>query len=214
MARSKSWLRSIVRSDGDNWYVAVPGVPGRDRIRRWAQSTMRALTGDPVFIQWFGGKPSASGVNVTVERMLSCAPVIACVKVIAEAIASLPCIVYEKLADGGRRRATELSIFRLLRYFANPEMTAFQAFECAIAWLLLRGNAYFEIERNEFFEPIALWPIPPDRITPRRFRGEIVYDIHLEDEPQKTLPNYLSGVYMRHLIVHQDAQESRWEMRR
>jgi HK97 family phage portal protein len=44
------------------------------------------------------------------------------------------------------------------------------------AWALVWGNGYAEIERNRRGEPVWLWPIMPDRVSPdRQESGELGY---------------------------------------
>ena len=44
--------------------------------------------------------------------------------------------------------------------------------------VLMWGNAYAEIEFNNAGRPIALWPLRPDRVTPRRTPGgELYYEV-------------------------------------
>jgi HK97 family phage portal protein len=50
----------------------------------------------------------------------------------------------------------------------NPEMTALIFRETMQAHVLTWGNGYAEIQRNQAGQPVALWPVTPDRVTPER----------------------------------------------
>src|SRR5204863_304110 len=77
---------------------------------------------------------------------------------------------------------------RILHDQFNPEMTSIVARETLQAHLLTWGNAYAEIQRNGAGDPIALFPITPDRVQPDRGRdGQIVYRVHNNTGPDSLL---------------------------
>ena len=101
--------------------------------------------------------------------------VYACVRVIAETIASLPLGVYEEEA-GGSRKATEHQLYRLLHDEPNPEMTSFVMRETMLTHLLLWGNSYSQIIRSGRNKIIALYPLLPDRMeVDRDSKGKLTY---------------------------------------
>ena len=60
--------------------------------------------------EWFwkslgASRPTASGVTVTDETALRVTAVLSCVKVLAEAISTLPLLLFEREASGDRRPA-------------------------------------------------------------------------------------------------------------
>lgn len=118
---------------------------------------------------WGGGVQSKAGVNVTELNALQSTAVYACVRVLAEAVASLPFLVYRRLPAGGKTRAPEHPLFKILHHRPNPLMTSFELRETLTAHVTLWGNAYAEIERNNANIPIALWPLLPNKM---RVEGE------------------------------------------
>ncbi len=65
----------------------------------------------PAIWQWLtGGEPTAAGELVNEQTALQIVTVYACVRVIAESVASLPLKLYELLASGRRRLLTHCSI--------------------------------------------------------------------------------------------------------
>jgi phage portal protein BeeE len=91
--------------------------------------------------QMLGG----GGGGVSEEGAMRLSAVYACVRVLAETVASLPLVVYERL-DRGKQRATEHGLYRLLHDAPNPLMTSFEWRETLMGHLALWGNAYCEIE--------------------------------------------------------------------
>lgn len=98
------------------------------------------------------------------KTAMQCTAVFACVRILAETIASLPLVVYRRLLGGGKERATDHYLYPLLHDQPNPEMTSFEFRETLMGHLALRGNAYAEIERDNAGWPVALWPLRPDRM--------------------------------------------------
>ena len=95
-----------------------------------------AVSAAPTFS--FGSSFSGKSVNPTTAIQVSA--VYACVRVIAETIASLPLGVYEG-TDEGSRKATEHPLYRLLHDEPNAEMTSFIWRETMLAHLLLYGSS-------------------------------------------------------------------------
>lgn len=126
-----------------------------------------------------GTDNTTSGVPVSPEGALAYATVLACVRVLAEGVAQLPLILYERQARG-RRRANKHPISSLLHTAPNPFMTSFEWREVMMAHLALWGNAFCEIERDGAGRPIALWPLLPGAMTINEQRGgERTYEYEL-----------------------------------
>jgi len=129
-------------------------------------------------VDWFGGgRDTASGVQVSEETATRSIAVLAAIKIISEDVASLPLITYRRLSSGGKERATDHPLFKVLHHQPNPEMTAMQLRETLQAHLGLRGNAFAEIVRDGGGRVRELWPITPTRVARRRIDGELVYDV-------------------------------------
>ena len=102
--------------------------------------------------------------------------VYSCVRILSEAIASLPLNVYRYNEEGGKEKAYDHPLFRLLHDEPNPEMTSFIFRETLMTHLLLWGNAYAQIIRNGKGEVIALYPLMPDRMSvDRDEKGHLYY---------------------------------------
>lgn len=115
--------------------------------------------------------------------------VFACVRIIAETVASLPLNVYERLPDGGKTRAPTHPLYSVLHSYGNDEMTAFSVRELLQTHLCLYGNAFAEIEYDAAGRIRGLWPLRPDRVTPFRTPdGPIAYQVTLPNGQQVILP--------------------------
>jgi len=116
------------------------------------------------------------GKRVTVDNALQLATVWACVRLIAETLASLPLGFYQRNEDGSRTAATRHNLYNLLHNQPNADMTAVVFWEVVVASLLLWGNAYIEIIRSGK-TVIALGFLLPWRMKPPRRlpNGELEY---------------------------------------
>jgi len=118
---------------------------------------------------------TTSGKIVNERTAMQTTSVYACVRILAETIASLPLHTY-RYTDKGKEKATEHPIYYLLADAPNPEMTSFVFRETLMGHLLLWGNAYAQIIRDGRGRVISLYPLMPDKITvDRNDKGEIYY---------------------------------------
>jgi HK97 family phage portal protein len=109
------------------------------------------------------------------------------IRLIAEDIASMPLIVYERL-DMGKRRAPAHPAYAMLHDSPNPEMTSMVFRETGIGHLYSWGNWYAEKELNGNGVPVRLWPLRPDRMTVEMTTGKRVYKYRLPDGTGVELP--------------------------
>ena len=130
-----------------------------------------AVSAAPTF--YFG--TSNAGKSVNPKNAVQVSAVYACVRVIAETIASLPFGVYES-TDSGSNKAMEHPLYRLLHDEPNPEMTSFVWRETMLTHLLLYGNAYCQIIRTGRTSIVGLYPLLPDRMeVDRDSKGNLTY---------------------------------------
>ena len=102
--------------------------------------------------------------------------VYACVRILAEAVASLPLHVYEYQDYGGKKLVHEHPLYYLLHDEPNPEMTSFVFRETLMSHLLIWGNAYAQIIRDGAGRVLGLYPLLPDKMEVQRDdRGNIYY---------------------------------------
>ena len=121
-----------------------------------------------------GTSSSVAGVKVTNETAFNFSAVYAAIRVLAESVASLPCLVYER-SETGKRRAYTHPYYSLLHDAPSPEQTAFSFFETMMGHVLSWGNAYAELVRDGRGEIREIYPIPPQKIRIQRIDGQLVY---------------------------------------
>lgn len=125
---------------------------------------------------------TTSGKTVNERTAMQTTAVYACVRILAETIASLPLHTYKSTSDG-KEKARDHPIYSLLSDGPNPEMTSFVFRETLMGHLLLWGNSYSQIIRDGRGKVIAIYPLMPDKMTVKRSeKGEIYYLYNKEGE--------------------------------
>ena len=121
-----------------------------------------------------------AGVSVNTDSALGISAVYACVRILAESVASLPLKLYQKRGDE-RRESPENPLYRLLKEEPNAAQTSFEFREMLQGHLGLRGNAYARIIRDGGGRVIQLEPLHPADVEVREYNGgRIIY--HVEGE--------------------------------
>jgi HK97 family phage portal protein len=126
---------------------------------------------------WYKPVPSRPGY-VSEDSALRIAAVWACVRVISETIASLPCQVYKREGDG-RRLDRDHALYRILHDAPNDYMTSFELWELAGKHLCTYGNFYAQIIMDNRATVMELRPLPPDMVSVSRDSqtGVLVYTV-------------------------------------
>lgn len=120
-------------------------------------------------------QPSVAGTVVTADSALRNMAVLACIRIIAQSLASVPLILYWR--EGRQRvRATDHAVYPVLTQMGNAEMTAYEVRETRISHCMAWGNAYAEIQYDSNYQVRGLWPLAPDRVgVERNDNGKLVY---------------------------------------
>lgn len=91
---------------------------------------------------------------------MNLAAVYRCVNVISESVAQLPIDVFRVDDEGYKSAYRKHPAYSLLRELPNPDMTRFVFFKTLISSVLLNGNGYAYIDRDDFGNAISLQYIP------------------------------------------------------
>ena len=146
---------------------------------------------------------TSAGSNVNERSAMQMTAVYACVRILAEAVASMPLHFYRYNDRGGKEKALDHPLYNLLHDEPNPEMTAFSFRETMMTHLLLWGNAYAQIIRNQSGEVIALYPLMPDRMTVDRDKhGNIYYQYSRADSDADTIGKQQQVILMPEDVFH------------
>lgn len=128
---------------------------------------------------------STSGKPVNERTAMQTTAVYACVRILSEAVASLPLNLY-RYTDTGKERVYDHPLYHVLHDEPNEEMTSFVFRETLMSHLLIWGNAYAQIIRDGRGQVLALYPLLPDKMqVDRAENGELyyIYSRNSEENP-------------------------------
>jgi HK97 family phage portal protein len=145
------------------------------RIGSWMQSGLRRMVG----VQY--ASPSAytesAASPVTFDSAMQLSAVWACVKLLAETIASMPLTVY-KVTESGRKIATNHPLTLLFSGKVNRYQTRIEFFETVLLNLIIHGNSYCLIQRLNG-RIIGLLPLMAAQVEVTLLAdGSVVYEYH------------------------------------
>lgn len=106
-----------------------------------------------------------TGQYVGPESAMQVRAVYRCVALLAGIVGYLPLIIYRRLQDGGKERATSHPLFRLFQLGPNRWQTAEQWLKLVMAHLLLRGNSFNQIIPGPRGIVDQLVPLHPARVS-------------------------------------------------
>jgi|GEM_PF-155394 len=139
---------------------------------------------------------STSGKAVNERTAMQTTAVYSCVRILAEAVASLPIHVY-RYADNGKERIYDHPLYHLLHDEPNPEMTSFVFRETLMGHLLIFGNAYAQIIRDGNGRVLSLYPLLPDKMeVDRDEHGRLYYIYNRYSDENPNFKDY-GRVYLR-----------------
>ena len=131
-----------------------------------------------------------SGERVDEKSAMQIATVYACVRLLAESVASLPLHLYRTTNDAsGKERAKDHPLYKILYRQPNPEMSSFTFREAMMTHLLLWGNAYAQIVRDGKNTVLGLYPLLPEHVEVDRDEGgKLIYIYHAftDEKPGET----------------------------
>lgn len=146
--------------------------------------------------------PTTSGKTVNERTAMQTTAVYACVRILAEAIASLPLSVYQTTGLG-KEKAINHNLYHLLHDEPNSEMTSFVFRETLMSHLLLWGNAYAQIIRDQNGKVLSLYPLLPNKMSVNRdSRGNIYYVYTRDSDEAPSLAGYGEFYLPDHEVLH------------
>ncbi len=164
---------------------------------RGARDKPRDSYGSTAYSFFFGR--SSSGKVVNERTAMQTTAVYSCVRILAEAVASLPVHLY-RYAGRGKERVYDHPLYYLLHDEPNPEMTSFVFRETLMSHLLIWGNAYAQIIRDGGGRVLGLYPLLPDKVeVDRDGKGELYYVYNRYGDEN---PNF--GEYGRVYLARED----------
>ncbi len=147
------------------------------------------------YMDGFSGRSNPSGVRVTPDTSLRSTTVLACVRVLAESVASLPLQLYRRTADGGKEIARRHPLYRILHVAPNAWQTSFEWREQQMLHLCTYGQSFSEIRAGARGAVTELITLHPSRMKVERLENGRLRYKYREDANTET-------VYTQDQIMH------------
>jgi HK97 family phage portal protein len=145
---------------------------------------------------------TTSGKTVNEFTAMQTTAVYSCVRILAEAVASLPLHVY-RYKENGKERVYNHHLYHILHNEPNTEMSSFVFRETLMSHLLIWGNAYAQIIRDGAGRVVALYPLLPNKMTVSRDKnGEIYYIYTTTSDENPNFKDYGSVVLRKQDVLH------------
>lgn len=120
--------------------------------------------------------------SVTPSSAMQIATVFSCVRVLAESLASIPLILYER-ERRNKKRAVNHPMYSLLHDLPNPEMTSFEVRTLLMGHAVTWGNGYAQKVLNGRGQVAEIWPLRPDKMSVSRgLNGDLLYTYQHESD--------------------------------
>jgi len=146
--------------------------------------------------------PTTSGKSVNEFTAMQTTAVYSCVRILSEAIASLPLHIY-RYKGAGKERVFDHPLYHLLHDEPNSEMTSFVFRETLMSHLLIWGNAYAQIIRDGAGRVVALYPLLPNKMTVYRdTSGELYYTYTRTSDENPNFKQYGTVTLRREDVLH------------
>lgn len=121
---------------------------------------------DPGILAALGlGDGGGSRVAVTPETALRTSAVYACVRVISESLAQIPCSVYERTGTNSRKLASDTPQHALVHTAPNAYQTPFVFKQMMGAQCSMWGNFFAPVIRSKGGDPLELAPVQARDVT-------------------------------------------------
>lgn len=146
--------------------------------------------------------PTTSGRTVNEYTAMQTTAVYSCVRILSEAVASLPLHLY-RYAGRSKERVYDHPLYHILHDEPNPEMTSFIFRETMMTHLLLWGNAYAQIIRDGAGRVVGLYPLLPNKMRVDRDRnGQLVYTYTRDSDDNPNFTSYGQVTLGREDVLH------------
>lgn len=131
----------------------------------------------------WGMVKTASGIKISASDALFLSTYFACLRNISEDMGKTPRFLYERV-KGGRERAIDHNVYKIVHDRPNPYMTSINFFETLYHYAIAWKAGYAEIVRDGSGAPEYLSLIHPSRVTPQWTQTnppELVFKVEVND---------------------------------
>ncbi|MFT3724649.1 MAG: phage portal protein [Hyphomonadaceae bacterium] len=138
----------------------------------------------PELAALFGAQPSAAGVSVTAETAMRSPTFLACTRLIAETLGSLPIHVFEKGPNGERTRASDHPVSQLLSGDWAPWESGCDTRTALQVDVILHGQAFARVLKANG-KPREIHRLEPSAVAVDRSGPEPVFRTKINGEEER-----------------------------
>lgn len=146
-----------------------------DLIRRRPQERKVISLADNYNFSYYGG--------YTQSKAMKLSTVYRCVEIISNSIAQLPLESFLVDKNGYKKRAKDHPSYYLLNKKPNKNMNRYTFIKLMVTNMLLNGNAYAYIRRNDRGDAVELIPLNPLLVEIQVTPDGLIYNTPLADKP-------------------------------
>jgi HK97 family phage portal protein len=128
-----------------------------------------------------GGFPTSTGITVTEETALQFSAVYACVNVISDQLSSFPKGIFKRIDDRTRNKVSDSYLQYLIDTEPNQSYSAFDFWHAITYSVLLWGNGFAEIVRDNQYEITSFRFIHPSKVVIKYGIVDGVFVLFYED---------------------------------
>jgi HK97 family phage portal protein len=118
----------------------------------------------PWLYEALGGLSTNSGISVNEQTALQFSAVYACVRVISDQIASFPKHIFKQVNDRERKKLYDHPAYKLIDKEPNEFCSAFDLWDAVTSSVLLWGNGFAHLNRDDNFNITSISFIHPSNI--------------------------------------------------
>lgn len=112
------------------------------------------------------------------DKALTLTAVWCAIRLLSESVSALPINVFTKKENGDKLIDSKSPIYNLLKFKPNFYQNKVTFFEYIMLSILIEGNSYVQIIRNNNGTPVQLLPLNPDDVTVVVNNNELFYQIN------------------------------------
>lgn len=130
-------------------------------------------------VQWVDDAGGLRVAPADPATALQVAAFLACVRVLSESVAQLPCHLYRVNADGTKEKAVDHPLYALLHDRPNPWQSSYEFRETLVAHTATWGNGF---ARKVYRSGVVaeLWPMHPSQVTVTRLANNALRYVYAE----------------------------------
>jgi len=114
---------------------------------------------------------TSAEVRITPDTALQSTVFLACCRILAETVATLPIHIYRRLPDGGKEIASDIPLYKVLSFAPNSWQTKYEFFEQLVMTLCCWGNSYTQINSGRYGSVSELINLHPSRMDVERLEN-------------------------------------------